>query len=121
MVLLELLQCAPYFRAALSPGATFAMGRRSAFRVLIYCYYASRKGAPLRLRVSLFLDLCWGVPSYQLLGDATEQLSFSLGQTLAGIVNASFGNAVEIIVGIAALLRGALYPLCFRSLLIQYR
>ncbi|KAJ8092593.1 hypothetical protein PM082_006918 [Marasmius tenuissimus] len=45
------------------------------------------------------------VSGLQLLGDATEQMSFSFGQTLAGLLNASFGNAVEIIVGIAALLR----------------
>ena len=44
----------------------------------------------------------------QLLGDATEQLSFKLGPTLSGLLNASFGNAVEIIVGIAALLQGAI-------------
>lgn len=44
----------------------------------------------------------------QLLGECTEQMSFSLGDTLAGLLNASFGNAVEIIVGIAALLQGAL-------------
>ncbi|KAG7092947.1 hypothetical protein E1B28_009249 [Marasmius oreades] len=45
------------------------------------------------------------IPLAKLLGDATEQMSFQLGQTLAGLLNASFGNAVEIIVGIAALLR----------------
>lgn len=44
--------------------------------------------------------------SIQLLGDATDQMSAKLGQTLAGLLNASFGNAVEIIVGIAALLQG---------------
>lgn len=33
-------------------------------------------------------------------------MSAKLGQTLAGLLNASFGNAVEIIVGVAALLRG---------------
>jgi len=32
-------------------------------------------------------------------------MSFSLGDTLAGLLNASFGNAVEIIVGVAALLQ----------------
>lgn len=41
----------------------------------------------------------------QLLGTATEQISFELGDTLSGLLNASFGNAVEIIVGIAALLQ----------------
>jgi len=48
------------------------------------------------------------MPLAKLLGVATEQLSSSLGQTLAGLVNASFGNAVEIIVGVAALLRDEL-------------
>lgn len=33
-------------------------------------------------------------------------MSMKLGQTLAGLLNASFGNAVEIIVGVAALLHG---------------
>ncbi|KAI0311604.1 Calcium/proton exchanger [Amylostereum chailletii] len=46
------------------------------------------------------------VPLAKLLGDATEQMSLSLGQTLAGLLNATFGNAVEIIVGITALLQG---------------
>ena len=45
-------------------------------------------------------------PFVQLLGTATEQLSLKLGQTLSGLLNASFGNAVEIIVGVAALLQG---------------
>jgi Ca2+:H+ antiporter len=33
-------------------------------------------------------------------------MSLSLGQTLAGLLNATFGNAVEIIVGIVALFKG---------------
>ncbi|KAJ6563230.1 Sodium/calcium exchanger protein-domain-containing protein [Mycena sp. CBHHK59/15] len=48
------------------------------------------------------------IPLAKLLGEATEQMSAKLGQTLAGLLNASFGNAVEIIVGIAALLQGEL-------------
>lgn len=44
------------------------------------------------------------VPLAKLLGDATENMSASLGETMAGLLNASFGNAVEIIVGVAALL-----------------
>jgi hypothetical protein len=35
-------------------------------------------------------------------------MSLSLGQTLAGLLNATFGNAVEIIVGVVALLKGEL-------------
>jgi Ca2+:H+ antiporter len=34
-------------------------------------------------------------------------MSMKLGQTLSGLLNASFGNAVEIIVGVAALLQGS--------------
>ncbi|ORY23037.1 putative Calcium:hydrogen antiporter [Naematelia encephala] len=43
------------------------------------------------------------VPLAKLLGDATEQLSMKLGQTLGGLLNATFGNAVELIVAVAAL------------------
>ncbi|KDQ61154.1 hypothetical protein JAAARDRAFT_55858 [Jaapia argillacea MUCL 33604] len=46
------------------------------------------------------------MPLAKLLGEATDQMSLTLGQTLSGLLNASFGNAVEIIVGIAALLQG---------------
>ncbi|EIM89813.1 Calcium/proton exchanger [Stereum hirsutum FP-91666 SS1] len=45
------------------------------------------------------------MPLAKLLGEATEQMSMKLGQTLAGLLNATFGNAVEIIVGISALLQ----------------
>lgn len=48
------------------------------------------------------------VPLAKLLGEATDQLSIKLGETMSGLLNASFGNAVEIIVGIAALLNGQL-------------
>ncbi|EMD38179.1 hypothetical protein CERSUDRAFT_82422 [Gelatoporia subvermispora B] len=46
------------------------------------------------------------MPLAALLGTATDQLSLKLGQTLSGLLNASFGNAVEIIVGVAALFQG---------------
>ncbi|KAL4257306.1 Vacuolar calcium ion transporter [Pleurotus pulmonarius] len=48
------------------------------------------------------------MPLAKLLGDATEQVAAKLGDTLAGLLNASFGNAVEIIVGVAALLQDEL-------------
>lgn len=38
------------------------------------------------------------VPLASLLSFATEELSVKLGQTLGGLLNASFGNAVELIV-----------------------
>ncbi|KAH9483877.1 Vacuolar calcium ion transporter [Psilocybe cubensis] len=57
--------------------------------------------AGLRFTFSFFAIM----PLAKLLGDSTEQMSAKLGQTLAGLLNASFGNAVEIIVGVAALLQ----------------
>ena len=48
------------------------------------------------------------VPLAKLLGDATEQVSMLLGSTLGGLLNATFGNAVELIVGVVALLQGQL-------------
>lgn len=48
------------------------------------------------------------IPLAKILGDATEQVSLRLGQTLGGLLNATFGNAVELIVGIVALVQGQL-------------
>jgi Ca2+:H+ antiporter len=39
------------------------------------------------------------IPLASLLSFATEELSAKLGQTLGGLMNATFGNAVELIVG----------------------
>ncbi|KAI9806032.1 MAG: hypothetical protein M1833_004439 [Piccolia ochrophora] len=43
------------------------------------------------------------IPLASLLSFATEELSAKLGQTIGGLLNASFGNAVELIVSIVAL------------------
>lgn len=40
------------------------------------------------------------IPLAALLSFATEELSVKLGQTLGGLLNASFGNAVELIVSL---------------------
>lgn len=42
------------------------------------------------------------IPLASLLSFATEELSIKLGQTLGGLLNASFGNAVELIVSFPA-------------------
>jgi Ca2+:H+ antiporter len=41
------------------------------------------------------------IPLASLLSFATEELSVKLGQTIGGLMNATFGNAVELIVGLA--------------------
>jgi Ca2+:H+ antiporter len=38
------------------------------------------------------------IPLASLLAFATEELAVPLGQTLGGLLNATFGNAVELIV-----------------------
>lgn len=53
-----------------------------------------------------FLSL---VPLAKILGDATEELAASLGnETVSGLLNASFGNAVEMIVAVQALRKNVL-------------
>ncbi|EPX70897.1 CaCA proton/calcium exchanger [Schizosaccharomyces octosporus yFS286] len=53
-----------------------------------------------------FLNMLAIIPLSSLLSFATEQLAFVSGPTIGGLLNASFGNAIELIVGILALKRG---------------
>lgn len=46
------------------------------------------------------------IPLAGLLAFATEELAAHLGQTIGGLLNATFGNAVELIVSIIALREG---------------
>jgi len=41
-----------------------------------------------------------------LLSFATEEIAIKVGETLGGLMNATFGNAVELIVSIIALIQG---------------
>ncbi|QRV75506.1 Sodium/calcium exchanger protein [Ceratobasidium sp. AG-Ba] len=45
------------------------------------------------------------IPLAKLLGFATEELALRVGQTIGGLLNATFGNAVELIVAIVALIK----------------
>ena len=46
------------------------------------------------------------VPLARLIGDATSDLAAKIGDGLGGLLNATFGNAAELIIGAFALLRG---------------
>jgi len=46
------------------------------------------------------------IPLAGMLSYATEELAMYIGEVLGGLLNASFGNAVELIVGIIALTQG---------------
>jgi Ca2+:H+ antiporter len=57
------------------------------------------------------------VPLAGLLGRATESLAETLGPGIGGLLNATFGNAAELILALAALARGPeLYPLVKASI-----
>ncbi|KAI0538012.1 Calcium/proton exchanger [Xylaria digitata] len=45
------------------------------------------------------------IPLATLLSDATEQVALRTGETIGGLINATFGNAVELIVAIIALIQ----------------
>ncbi|KAF4635850.1 hypothetical protein G7Y89_g2243 [Cudoniella acicularis] len=46
------------------------------------------------------------IPLAAVLSFATEEISLKLGQTMGGLLNATFGNAVELIVSVVALRNG---------------
>ncbi|TMW62493.1 hypothetical protein Poli38472_005111 [Pythium oligandrum] len=46
------------------------------------------------------------IPLANMLGEATESLAFHTGETIGGLVNATFGNAVEVVVAVLALSKG---------------
>src|SRR4029079_17707665 len=57
--------------------------------------------------VWVFITACLGVlPLAAFMGDATEHLSHRTGPTIGGLLNATFGNAAELIIAIVALRAG---------------
>lgn len=56
------------------------------------------------------------VPLAKLLGDATEHLAENLNQTVGGLLNATFGNAVEMIITLNAI-RGGYLEIVKQSLI----
>eukprot|EP00775_Hariotina_reticulata_P009801 gene9801-9959_t len=65
---------------------------------------------------TFLLSLGGLIPLALLLGEVTEDLAVRLGQTIGGLLNATFGNVVELILSIAALNQG-LYDVVATSLL----
>src|SRR3954471_11347252 len=65
-----------------------------------------------------FLASCVAiVPLAGLMGRATENLAETLGAGVGGLLNATFGNAAELILGIMVLARGPhMYPLVKASI-----
>ncbi|KAF8752849.1 Sodium/calcium exchanger protein [Rhizoctonia solani] len=66
------------------------------------CHFTGQQ--PTIIFIFSFLAI---IPLAALLGFATEELALRVGQTLGGLLNATFGNAVELIIAILALVRGS--------------
>ncbi|ORY63667.1 Sodium/calcium exchanger protein-domain-containing protein [Leucosporidium creatinivorum] len=60
---------------------------------------------PTTIFVTSFIAI---VPLAALLGFATEELALRVGDAFGGLLNATFGNAVELIISILALVKGEL-------------
>jgi len=65
---------------------------------------------------TFFLNFLALIPLALILGDITEDLALRFGPIIGGLINATFGNVVEIILSIAALMNG-LYEVVAYSLL----
>ncbi|KAF8643828.1 hypothetical protein AX16_008845 [Volvariella volvacea WC 439] len=79
------------------------MERNSSVLDQLPWHYAIGQGEFTKLNS---LDL--GSKPVQLLATSTEEVARCVGPTIAGLLNATFGNAVEAIVGIVALFKGDL-------------
>lgn len=70
----------------------------------------------MHLDTVVFVTACLGIiPLAGLMGRATEYLSDRVGQGLGGLLNATFGNACELIIALAAL-RAGLYDIVKASI-----
>src|SRR3974390_1455114 len=62
--------------------------------------------APERYLLVFFFSCIAIIPLAWLMGRATEQLAEHLGEGIGGLLNATFGNAAELIIALAALRAG---------------
>jgi Ca2+:H+ antiporter len=61
--------------------------------------------------VLVFFTACLGiVPLAKIMGTATEELAVKAGQGIGGLLNGTFGNAVELIIAVLALIRAQENP-----------
>lgn len=63
-------------------------------------YYARLKPVPV-----FIINFIAIIPLAAMLSSATEELAIRVGETLGGLLNATFGNAVELIVSVQALIK----------------
>ena len=87
------------------------------FRVLLVFVVLAPLAAALGWGpLTVFACACLAIiPLARIMGEATEQLAARLGAGIGGLLNATFGNAAELIIALAALQRG-LYDVVKASL-----
>src|SRR4051794_29169433 len=74
--------------------------------VLAFAAHWWGHGATWEPKATFLLAALGVIPLAHLMGEATEQLAEHTGPTLGGLLNATFGNAAEIIIGVIALSKG---------------
>ena len=95
------------------PSHQTALSRPSARRLSLRLLLLLAIPASVLLQVqhapplAIFITACLGVlPLAGYMGEATEHLAAKTGPTLGGFLNASFGNAAELIIAVVALQAG---------------
>jgi len=93
----------------ISAGTLRVLKGNKLYVLLIFVPFALL-AAPLGFTAAAVFVLCCLaiLPLAGLLGDATEQVALHTNETLGGLLNATFGNATELIVAIFALQKGLL-------------
>jgi Ca2+:H+ antiporter len=74
--------------------------------VLAFLSHWLGHGTTWEPKLTFMLAALGVIPLAHLMGEATEQLAEHTGPTLGGLLNATFGNAAEIIIGVIALSKG---------------
>src|ERR1041385_3902583 len=69
-------------------------------------HYVLGHGASWEPVATFVLAALGVIPLAHLMGEATESLSERVGPTWGGLLNATFGNAAELIIGAIALSKG---------------
>lgn len=70
-----------------------------------FAVFYARKGANIGPVPIFIINFVAIIPLAAMLSTATEELALRVGETLGGLLNATFGNAVELIVSIQALIK----------------
>jgi len=92
-----------HWRARLNTGKEMLLGNKLNLLLLFIPFGFIAKGVGWGDSAIFILCMLAIIPLAFLLGTATEELALYTNQTLGGLLNATFGNATELIISIVAL------------------